>query len=120
MHYKNGREAKVGDLVIGITYNRPTVQIGRVLDIRTSQNPEEVKTCNVKLMLPTVTFVEPDTEYTQCDWLLHVEDVWNFVISLAFTPGPLDYFARVQNFASKWNSPMKEKQYDDGFTGKQS
>lgn len=33
MHYKNGREAKVGDLVVGYTYNRKGIVAGALLSL---------------------------------------------------------------------------------------
>ena len=111
MHYKNGRKAEVGDLVIGMTYNKPSVQVGKVKSIRTSTNPEEVKTCNVILQLPNKTAWNVfEEDFTQCDWLLHVDDVWPFVIRMAFTSpyDQIDWFAVSQNFSSKWNSPTPE------------
>jgi hypothetical protein len=110
MHYKNGREAKVGDLVIGMSYKKSSVQVGRVISIRTSTNPDDVKNCNVTLELPSKTpWGTFEQDYSQCDWLLHVEDVWAFVVSVAFTPqSGHDYFAIVHNFASKWNAPQPE------------
>lgn len=112
MHYKNGREAKEGDIVIGLTYNKTGVQVGRVVSIRTSPNPEEVKNCNVTLMMlpPQNNPHWNPSEYSQCDWLLHVEDAWSFVIGVAYSPDTQDYFAKVMNFRAKWNAPMQELQ----------
>ena len=108
MHYKNGREAKVGDLVIGLTYNRTGPQVGRVKTIKTSPNPEEVKTCNVTLELPGRTpWNSLDEDYTQCDWLLHADDVWAFVIGVRYSPNDQDYMAKIMNF-DKWNAPTPE------------
>lgn len=111
MHYKNGRKAEVGDLVIGMTYNKSSAQVGKVLSIRTSTNPEEVKNCNVTLQLPSMTpWNSFEQDYSQCDWLLYVEDVWAFTIGIAFTPlHEHDLFAKVSNFAMKWNAPQPEK-----------
>jgi hypothetical protein len=109
MHYKNGREAKVGDFVIGLTYNKPGTQVGRVKTVRTSPNPEEVKTCNVTLELASKSpWGTLEEEYTQCDWLLHADDVWAFVVGVAYSPSEQDYAAKVINFSNKWNAPMKE------------
>ena len=44
MHYKNGRKAEVGDLVIGTTYNKSGVQVGVVKSIT-----PDAKTCNCTL-----------------------------------------------------------------------
>lgn len=111
MHYKNGREAAIGDLVVGLTYNKSSPQVGKVLAIRTSTNPEEVKNCNITLQLPSKTaWGTLEQEYSQADWLLHIDDVWAFTIGVAFTPShELDYFARVHNFTMKWNPIMPEK-----------
>lgn len=47
MHYKNGRESKLGDLVIGITHNSDhKLRIGRVLELMPKQGP-----CNVRLLV---------------------------------------------------------------------
>lgn len=104
MHYKNGRKAKVGDAVIGITYNRPGVQVGVVKSIEPAQ-----KTCNCVIELPTQNnqLGWQDVEYTQCDYLLHAEDVWHFVIGVAYSPNDQDYMAKIMNF-SKWNAPIPE------------
>lgn len=103
MHYKNGRKAKVGDLVIGMTYNRPGVQVGVVKSISQGQ-----ETCNCTLILPTLLHpLPPIIEYTQLDYLLHVEDAYHFVIGVAFSPLDQDYMAKIMNF-SKWNAPIKE------------
>ena len=112
MHYKNHREAKVGDLVIGMTYNKPGIQVGRVKSIKTSQNPEEVKICNVVLELPTISFGRPETDYTQCDWLLLAEDCYHFVIGVAFSPNDQDYMAKIMNF-NKCHAPIEELKPSD-------
>ena len=109
MHYKNGREAKIGDQVIGLTYNKPGVQVGRVVDIRTSSNPEEVKVCNVTLALAISSYGKvQDQEYSQCDWLLHAEDCYHFCIGVAFSGSDQDLFAKVVNFSNKWNISVRE------------
>ncbi len=46
MHYKNGREAKVGDLVVGVTHNSERkLRVGKVLELMPKQGP-----CNVRLL----------------------------------------------------------------------
>ena len=109
MHYKNGRKAIKGDLVIGMTYNKPSVQIGKVLRIRISTNPEEVKNCNVTLQLPSKTpWGAFEQEYSQCDWLLHIDDAWPFIM-LAWQPySEVDWFAKCHNLTMKWNNPQPE------------
>ena len=104
MHYKNGRKAEVGDIVIGMTYNRPGVQVGAIESI--TPNAE---TCNVVLITPVKTaFGTLVPEYTQCDWLLRADDVWAFVIGVAYSPKDQDYFAKIQNFSEKRNPPTRE------------
>lgn len=104
MHYKNGRPAKVGDMVIGHSYNRAGVVVGQVIAISEGQ-----QTCNCTLELPTRAFgAVHDREYTQLDWLLHAEDAYHFVIGLAYSPSDQDFMAKIINF-SKWNAPMEER-----------
>jgi len=46
MHYKNGREAKVGDWVVGPTHNsNNSIRIGYVIELMPKQGP-----CNVKML----------------------------------------------------------------------
>lgn len=49
MHYKNGTEAKVGDLVKGTTYNTPkgSVQVGILLGITPGTTA-----CNARVLIP--------------------------------------------------------------------
>lgn len=104
MHYKNGRKAEVGDKVIGLTYNKPGTQIGVIVSITA-----DAETCNCSLDLPSKTpWNSFEREYSQLNWLLHADDVWSFVIGVAYSPGNQDYFAKVQNFAAKWNPPQEE------------
>lgn len=104
MHYKNGRKAEVGDKVIGLTYNKPGAQIGIIASITPGQT-----TCNCSVDLPSKTHWGTfEREYTQLDWLLHADDVWSFVIGIAYSPSEQDYFAKVQNFSHKWNAPIQE------------
>ena len=104
MHYKNGRKAEVGDLVIGTTYNKSGVQVGVVKSIT-----PDAETCNCTLELPTRNFGLQEQEYTQCDYLLHAEDAYHFVIGVAYSPNDQDYMAKIMNF-SKWNAPIQELQ----------
>lgn len=105
MHYKNGRKAEIGDRAIGLTYNKIGAQVGIVSAISPNQ-----KTCNCTLTLPSKTLWGTfEVDYTQMDWLLHVDDVWSFVIGVAYAPDDQDYFAKIQNFAMKWNSPIEER-----------
>jgi hypothetical protein len=47
MHYKNGRESKVGDLVVGVTHNSDhKLRIGKVLELMTNKG-----SCNVRLLV---------------------------------------------------------------------
>lgn len=47
MHYKNGREIKVGDMAIGVTHNSEhSLRIGRVVRLMPEQGP-----CNVELVV---------------------------------------------------------------------
>lgn len=47
MHYKNGREIKVGELVIGATHNsQGKLRIGRITKLMPQQGP-----CNVQLLI---------------------------------------------------------------------
>jgi hypothetical protein len=107
MHYANGRLAKVGDRVIGRTYNTGKEVIsGTVMSI----TPSETDSCSVLLgYLVTVPITIGDlqretqglpvkihgseqhgylsagslmttlfkTDYTDCKSLLHVQDVWH-------------------------------------------
>lgn len=67
MHYGNGREAHVGDPVIGRVYNTPGIVAGAVKSITPSTN-----TCNCTVVFPVVGGIKED--YTQCDYLFHAED----------------------------------------------
>jgi len=47
MHYKNGRKANAGDVVVGVTHNSEgLLRIGYVLELMPQQGP-----CNVKLLV---------------------------------------------------------------------
>ena len=66
MHYKNGRKAEVGDPVIGMTYNRPGVQVGIIKSITPDQ-----KTCNCTIDLPMfgiLSLVLPTLRMTKTTW----------------------------------------------------
>lgn len=62
MHYKNGREAKVGDWAVGPTHNSGNEpRVGRVLELMPLQGP-----CNVKL------HIWRDRHYTEEGAPVHV------------------------------------------------
>jgi hypothetical protein len=58
MHYRNGREAKVGDPVVGITYNRKGQVAGTLISI--TPGPD-----NCSAM---VAFIESKPGATPLDW----------------------------------------------------
>jgi hypothetical protein len=69
MHYKNGREAKVGDPVIGTAYNTKGVIVGRMVSI----TPGSAScNCTVAFVGDAVKPVKED--YSQCDNFFHAED----------------------------------------------
>ena len=95
MHYKNGREAKVGDPVIGTTYNRKGTQIGIIVGITPGTD-----TCNCRVAVidalplpghhygragvvhvevtsgvPGNVLISPSVDFSACGDLLHAEDV---------------------------------------------
>lgn len=51
MHYKNGRQAKAGDPVVGTTYNRQGVQVGIVVGITPGMD-----TCNCRVAICDTSF----------------------------------------------------------------
>lgn len=69
MHYANGREAKVGDLVVGKDIAGNPVA-GRVLELIPGSD-----TCNVRVMCAAKLYDLP--MYTASD-LIHLEDVGAF------------------------------------------
>lgn len=97
-HYKNGREAQVGDIAIGTTYNRIGVQVGVVVGITKNSD-----TCNCRLAMEFNTapisfdlcllvpkFIQsytdsskPGFDYTSVKDLLHIED---YLASLVVNP----------------------------------
>lgn len=101
MHYKNGRIAKVGDPVIGTTYNRNGTQAGILVGL----TPEK-ETCNCRVALMNRQFTagmmgylhkEDDelatllicVDYSACKDLLHADDAMNccnYQIPLAGCP----------------------------------
>jgi len=56
MHYKDGTEAKVGDLVKGTTYNTPkgSIQIGVMLGITPGSSA-----CNCRVAIPRIVPCDP-------------------------------------------------------------
>lgn len=108
MHYKNGRKAEIGDPVIGMTYNKTTPQIGIVVSLTPNQ-----ATCNCALSIHNQKLNEPgafwknEKDYSQCGWLLHIDDVWQFVIAICWSKDSQDHFAKIQNFRAKWNPTIK-------------
>ena len=99
MHYKNGREAHVGDLVVGKTYNRPGVIAGTLVSITRGEDMCSAKVGFLRLVMPVpegwqvrvggvvaiqgteqhgasgeraATVYEED--YTHCGNLLHADD----------------------------------------------
>jgi hypothetical protein len=106
MHYKNGREAKVGDLVIGITYNTKGIVSGTLLSItpgsdqcsalvgflQTTRLDEEGKKLYsraaqvVKVQgtqqhgsMGDLAVTEYKQDYTHCANLLHADDAFNII-----------------------------------------
>ena len=95
MHYKNGRLAKIGDPVIGSTYNRKGIQVGILVGITAGTD-----TCNCRVAMVDVkeasdvawnelgrchreslgdgtshmNFLVPTIDYSQCNHLLHADD----------------------------------------------
>lgn len=65
-HYKNGREAKNGDTVIGKSQYMPSVLVGMIIDI----NPNAVS-CNCALMRPG-GFIQSCVAVSD---FVHVDDV---------------------------------------------
>ncbi len=65
MHYKDGTEANVGDLVKGTTYNKPGVHVGVMLGITPGPS-----TCNCRVgILQTKSLPEPlPAEIYQLFW----------------------------------------------------
>lgn len=97
-HYKNGREAKVGDIAFGTTYNRPGQQVGVIVGITPNAD-----SCNCRLamefnatpigfdlclLVPKIIQTYTDTskpgfDYTAVGDLLHIED---YLLSLVPNP----------------------------------
>jgi hypothetical protein len=87
MYYKNGREAKVGDIAVGPTYNRKGTQIGVITSITPG-----TETCNCHLTTSfdflvvgynNAVVLAPkkldasngyDYDYSELKNLLHIED----------------------------------------------
>ncbi len=86
MHYKNGKESKLGDLVVGPTHNSDhKLRIGRVLELMPKQGP-----CNLRLMVigtPTGLMVgqEKDIEATRFHGgkIIRTMTVHNFGLEVA-------------------------------------
>lgn len=98
MHYKNGREAKVGDVVVGKGYNVKNAkgELATIGGVVVGITPG-AGTCNIRIanrfvpwgsnQLQNVTYavllangqipLHCDIEYGQCDHFLHVEDAVN-------------------------------------------
>lgn len=103
MHYMNGREAKVGDLVVGKTYNRPGIISGTLVSLTPGNDSCSAKvgflstkiinsinnfyeiSCKSSVKIQgteqhgsagtlAVTFYEED--YTEAKNLLHAEDAF--------------------------------------------
>lgn len=99
MHYKNGREAKIGDLVIGETYNRKDPVAGTLLSLTPGPDScsamvgflavhlfSDVARLGMQMRPCLVAGTEQhgsaglfacttfETDYTHCGNLLHVED----------------------------------------------
>lgn len=81
MHYKDGTEAHVGDVVRGKTYNRIEEVVGVLLDITPGS-----ETCNCRVStgaakfigylnaeLPGILLKFPQYDYSQCDFLEKVK-----------------------------------------------
>lgn len=110
MHYKNGRKSEVGDQVVGVVYNTPGIICGRIMEINSSQ---DLKVCNCKVgFLPdanisSTRFTELRVDYSQCDFLLHAEDVYHFALGMCYSGDHPDYMAKIMNF-NKHNPKIKE------------
>lgn len=83
MHYKNGRPAKVDDLVIGKIYNRPGTQVAKVIRINESSTA-----CNCTVAVFGDVLHPLQEEYTQCDYLFHVDDAYVGVNGGDQSPNP--------------------------------
>ena len=87
-HYKNGREARVGDIAVGTTYNRPGRQIGVIVGITPGTDSCDVRLCTEFAhlqVLPDLAVLAPrpydytkvpasSFDYTAAKDLLHIED----------------------------------------------
>ena len=101
MHYKNGREAKVGDPVVGVTFNIKGILAGTLVSLTPGPDTcsaivgttylELIKgdkfSCNPDVLVKmqgtenhgsggTWSTVRYRQDYTECKNLLHAEDVW--------------------------------------------
>lgn len=103
MHYRNGREAKVGDKVVGTCYNTKGIVVGTLvsitpsstsrnamvawLDLRIGSTPLDWHTNQPVHVMGTADHgaKEPiaaqvyKQDYTQCDNLWHADDVAEFM-----------------------------------------
>lgn len=75
MHYKNGREAKVGDQVVGKAYNTTEIISGRLTYVK-----PDCKTCNCTIAYVGDAVQPVKVDYSQCDFLLHVEDAYRYAV----------------------------------------
>lgn len=75
-HYKNAREAKYGDLVVGRPYGGPLVQVGNLIDIQPGSG-----TCNAVL----VRAIGCDMTCVTVSDFYHAEDAYA-LISASLVP----------------------------------
>lgn len=68
-HYANGREAKVGDYVVGKCYNTPEIVSGRLLAVTPGY-----LTCNCTVGVVWDAALPVKTDFSQCDYLIHADD----------------------------------------------
>lgn len=97
MHYKNGREAHVGDPVVGVGYNHKEMIAGTLVGITPGAT-----SCNCRVLINTTyavekspretalfvcqsmeggspVLVQQQTEYSQCDFLMHATDAMQII-----------------------------------------
>lgn len=98
MHYKNGREAKVGDLVVGTTYNLKGLQIGILVGITPGTDCCNCRVACVRAFSPNdpsngttgmvhseqgvTTLVTMGVDYSACKDLYHAEDAFALLESV--------------------------------------
>jgi hypothetical protein len=69
MHYKNGKEARVGDFVVGTCYNTPGIVAGQIVSIN-----EGSTTCNCTVAFVGTAATPVKQDFSQCDALYLAAD----------------------------------------------